>query len=885
MGICSPKSKDLVNDTIVKVQPLTDSVNNSVPIHSETLSRSGRPLLRIKTIRTEKTHEAETARISNREKTDLERQMIRRSLASQFIFSSLSNECLNSLIGKMRLYTLEPKNEVFTQGKLGDNFFVVASGRLEVRVDGVVTGSLMKGQSFGEMALVHDIPRPCTVITSTFSNLWGLTRDDFRSSTHSANDKKYQEIKVFISSIPLFDMLIASQKEKLVELLIPQDFEDGDVIVSEGDPGDLLFIIQKGLVRCTVKGQFIRDMSKGDFFGEQALLYGTKRTATITAVKKVSTLSLHREHITKVLGNQLQQIIYKNTLRISIEKSETLKKLSKKQIESIINSIKITSYPPGHKIIEKGSIRGNRFFILVKGHLLFQGKIINFGNTIGDQDLMKMPGGKFLDAFVCEDDCDVAEISRVEIEKIIGGSLKNVIEKNLILGILKQVQLFRTLPVQKLETLIGILINKEVLKGQFIFHQGDPGNDFFIIKDGEVEIIKDGIVIRVQEKNDFFGERAILFKENRTASARAKEKVELWVLNKDEFLRVIDTGMRDQLIKRIQLQDDKLSMDDIKILRKLGNGSFGNVFLGLNTSTQTLYAIKGVSRKVIFKYELEELMKLERKVLLQVDHPFIVKLVKTLKDQDRIYYILEYIRGTGLFETLRILDLLRIEDIKFYVACIVLMLEHLHERNIIYRDLKPENLMIDEDGYLKLIDFGTAKIIEGKTFTLIGTPQYLAPEVILGKGYSLTADLWSLGIITFELGTGKVPFGENEQDPYKIYEQILESDVEYPQILKAYPKIKLFCVHLLNKNPAQRGTAESIKIDKVFAGFNWEGLIGKHLKPPYMPIINSFLMESSRSEFRDACIKDIFDFEENRNPCDGVGKRTTDYDQNWDKDF
>lgn len=884
MGICSPKSKEIVNDTIVRIAP-SNPLSNSIPILPQSQPRPSRPLLRIKTLHTEENHEAETARISSREKTDLERQMLRKALLSQFIFSNLSNECLNSIINKMRLYTLEPKSDIIIQGKAGDTFFVVASGRLEVKKDGLQTGTLMKGQSFGEMGLVHDTPRTVTVTSTTFCNLWGLTREDFRNSTHSANDKKYQEIKVFISSIPLFDTLIPSQKEKLVELLVPQEFDDGEAIVNEGDAGDLLFIIQKGTVRCTVKGQFIRDMGKGDFFGEQALLYGTKRTATITAIKKVSTLSLHREHINKVLGTQLQQVIYKNTLRISIEKSEVLSKLSKKQCETIINSLKISSYPPGHKIIEKGSIKGNRFLVIVKGHVQAQGKLISFGKCIGDDDLLKRPGGKYLDCYLCEDNCDIAEISRTELEKIIGGNLKQVIEKNLILGILKQVQLFRTLPIQKLESLIPILSTKEFSKAQYVFCQGDPGNDFFIIKEGEIEIIKDGLVIRVQEKNDFFGERAILFKENRTASARAKEKAVLWVLHKEEFLRVIDTGMRDQLIRRIQLQDDKFSLSDVKILKKLGNGSFGNVFLGLNQLTSTLYAIKGVSRKVIEKYELEELMKVERRILLKVDHPFIVKLVKTLKDEDRIYYILEYIRGAGLFETLRILDLLRMEDTKFYVACIILMLEHLHERNIIYRDLKPENLMIDEEGYLKLIDFGTAKIIEGKTFTLIGTPQYLAPEVILGKGYTLSADLWSLGIITFELATGRVPFGEHEQDPYKIYEQILESNIEYPTCLKGNPRIKIFIDQLLNKNPAQRGTAESIKQDKMMTGFNWEALLGKHMKPPYMPIINSFLFESSRSEFGNAGYREIFEYEEGKQNNVGTGIRKLPYDTLWDHEF
>jgi cGMP-dependent protein kinase len=310
------------------------------------------------------------------------------------------------------------------------------------------------------------------------------------------------------------------------------------------------------------------------------------------------------------------------------------------------------------------------------------------------------------------------------------------------------------------------------------------------------------------------------------------------------------------------------------------------VFLAHNSVTNTLYAIKAVSRKVISKYSIEEHMKVERRILLKVDHPFIVKLVKTMKDSFRIYYILEYIRGTGLFETLHILELLKNEDCKFYIGNIILMLEHLHERSIIYRDLKPENLMIDEEGYLKLIDFGTAKLLDGKTYTMLGTPQYIAPEVILGKGYSLTADIWSLGIVSYELVTGSVPFGENEQDPYKIYEKILECELIYPSTLKNNPRIKIFIDQLLCKNPAARGTAVSLKTHKWFANFNWEGLFSKNLKPPYIPIIFSTNAEINNRQFEGKEINQIFLEEERKTGGDDSAEiPSKNVEEDWDAEF
>ena len=136
--------------------------------------------------------------------------------------------------------------------------------------------------------------------------------------------------------------------------------------------------------------------------------------------------------------------------------------------------------------------------------------------------------------------------------------------------------------------------------------------------------------------------------------------------------------------------------------------------------------------------------------MLSVDHTMILKLIKTFKDEKRVYFLTEYCEGIDLFDAIRKLGTLQNKDARFYVACLLLSLEHLADRNIIHRDLKPENVIIDELGYPKLIDFGTAKIVTNRTFTIIGTPHYMAPEIISGKGYSSSVDIWSLGIMFYE---------------------------------------------------------------------------------------------------------------------------------------
>jgi cGMP-dependent protein kinase len=142
---------------------------------------------------------------------------------------------------------------------------------------------------------------------------------------------------------------------------------------------------------------------------------------------------------------------------------------------------------------------------------------------------------------------------------------------------------------------------------------------------------------------------------------------------------------------------------------------------------------------------------------------------------------MEYVKGHDLFDVLRSIDILKESDTMFYASCLVLILEYLHSLQIVYRDLKPENVMIDHEGYPKLVDFGISRIIQGRTYTVIGTPHYMAPEVITEKGYGMQVDYWSLGVMIFEFIYCNVPFASEESDPYLIYEKIIEHKLIFPE--------------------------------------------------------------------------------------------------------
>lgn len=834
--------------------------------------------------------DAPNALVVDKPKGPKDIEIITNALNKHFIFTSLTEENRSSLISQMKHYTLAPHEIVFEQEQPGVNFFVIASGQLEVLVNQRRVNVLSPGDSFGELALLHDSVRSATVITIERTTMWGLDRKTFRSAVESVNAQNYQENKRFIESVPLFQIMTPIQKESLVGSLSTLKFRSKERIVNEGDPGDLFYIIKEGTVMCMQGGKEIREMGRGDFFGEQALLYNSVRTASIVAVTDAKCVAIGRDRLTKVLGTQLQQIIYQNSKRMSLDRSEVLCKLDPEQSSRIISNLRVESYSKGKVIIPAGFGKGAKLYIVLKGKMKTRSGVLigEVFSCLGDKEIVQNGSEVYEEDILSDGDCDVAEISRQQFEECIGGHFEQATANNEALVALKRVQVLRGLSADRLQALISVLRIQEFENGDVIVQQNAPGETFYIIKSGRVDVVRDGTSVRTITKLDYFGERSVLFNENRTATVVANGTVSCWVLHRQDFLRLIDETIRQNLIKRIELQDDNISLRELVVIKVLGKGMFGNVFLVADKNRSRLYALKTVSRKKIERYEIQENLVLERKILLQLDHTLILKLVRTFKDIKRIYFLTEFVRGLDLFDVLRQLNLVSDRDAKFYTACLILMFEHLHERDIIYRDLKPENVMVDDDGYPKLIDFGIAKIVQGRTYTVVGTPHYMAPEVIVGKGYGLAADYWSIGIMLYEFVCGGVPFGEEEEDPYVIYEKVIERKLVYPSFVDPRMPAKPIVEQLLSKNPAMRtgGSVANLKSHPWFHGFNWDALTNRQMATPYKPRLPDLTREIQTALKLSKDINEIITKEEAADePPPSKNRRPNNVPDNWDQDF
>mmetsp|Transcript_10877 Transcript_10877/g.40562 ORF Transcript_10877/g.40562 Transcript_10877/m.40562 type:complete len:336 (-) Transcript_10877:193-1200(-) len=278
---------------------------------------------------------------------------------------------------------------------------------------------------------------------------------------------------------------------------------------------------------------------------------------------------------------------------------------------------------------------------------------------------------------------------------------------------------------------------------------------------------------------------------------------------------------------------DKWKISDFTLLETLGTGTFGRVKLCKHRKSGRYFAMKILRKADIIRLKQVEHLMSEKAVLSSLDHPFIVKLYKTFQDEHTLYMIMEYVVGGELFFHLRKVGKFPNDVAKFYAAEIILAMEYLHKQNIVYRDLKPENILLGEKGHVKITDFGFAKKVVDRTWTLCGTPEYLAPEIIQSKGHGKAVDWWALGILIYEMLVGYPPFFDDS--PFKIYEKILTGRIEFPRFMDSAAKDiirKLLTTDKMKRIGNLKNGPDDIKNHPWFRGVNWEHLYGQLIPSP-----------------------------------------------------
>lgn len=281
-----------------------------------------------------------------------------------------------------------------------------------------------------------------------------------------------------------------------------------------------------------------------------------------------------------------------------------------------------------------------------------------------------------------------------------------------------------------------------------------------------------------------------------------------------------------------------LDLNSLQYIRTLGKGAFGRVRLALNKATGEYIAIKCLKKSHLIRTKQVDHVSSEYNILKLTRHPLLVNLIGFAQDSAYLYFALEYVPGGDMFTFLRKVHKFDNALANIYASQIVLMFEYLHSLDIIYRDLKPENLLIGADGYLKLTDFGFAKVVYDRTYTLCGTPEYIAPEILLNKGHGKPVDWWTLGVIIYEMIAGIDPF--TDEDPMMIYRKILKCKYSFTRNFDRGAKSlvkRLLVVDLSKRYGNLKKGVDDIKQHSWFKDVNWIQMVLKQAKMHYVPAL------------------------------------------------
>ncbi|KAL6754149.1 putative cGMP-dependent protein kinase [Haematococcus lacustris] len=804
------------------------------------------------------------------------------------------------IIDSMHGVSVPPCTDIIRQGDIGaSEFYVLEEGSCEVWVQPDSAAKPTKaltytaGSAFGELALLYSSPRAATVRAVSSCKLWVMERAVYHTVKRNFTHEAFVARHKLLDNVPALKHLTSHQRATLVDALQQVDFKAGQTIFKKGDPGNEFFIIREGtaVVKEGGNGTVLAKLSPGQYFGERALLGAEVRAADVIADTRLLCYKLTRAHFDALLGSREDIWRYEALQKVSL-----LNTLGEQQLWQLAQAMETVSFAKDQVVFMAGD-PGDLFYVVQEGSFSCYeadsgkelAKVLP-GGCFGELALLQREPRK---ACVMATTASIAlTLSRDQFSALLGNlsQLRNVWR----LDILRKVPLLAGLDPKQLNQLAHALQPLAVKSGDTVITQGEVGDKFFIVERGNLgayispgalssavppslspRVTRPGSVgggspaasrpqpgspqsgmsprsapspaekpVITYGQGSYFGELALLRNGPRAATVRALSDASLLILGRSDFNRLLgaltpqmEADAEAYISAALRGQGKELVMEEVHATAVLGAGGFGQVLL---VKYQNSYhALKCVAKAFVQEQGLVAHIKREKNTMLECRSPFLVNLHGTSQDDQTLYMMMDAVMGGELFGYLqtrtRPLDE---AHARFYAASVVCGLQYLHDKELVYRDLKPENLLIDLQGYVKMADFGFVKNVKRgtKTYTLCGTPEYLAPEIIMNKGHNASADWWALGVLIFELVAGLPPF--MHQDRLCMFRKACARELTWPKHFSG--SLKSLLDRLLDPNPlyrigSGRAGAGEIRTHPWFAGFDWEGFQARRLPAPYMP--------------------------------------------------
>mmetsp|Transcript_27285 Transcript_27285/g.41270 ORF Transcript_27285/g.41270 Transcript_27285/m.41270 type:complete len:804 (+) Transcript_27285:136-2547(+) len=617
--------------------------------------------------------------------------------------------------------------------------------------------------------------------------------EDFVPPSFSKSDAAIQFIDNSLADNFIFASLSPRERRLLIDAMEMITVRAGNIIIRQGEVGDFFYVVEEGHVSFSVDGNHVGACARGASFGELALLYNCPRAATCLANTDCRLWKVEQHTFRHMLANNTAN--QQKDIHDVLKKVPFLSQLEDRDLVKISDALTTVSFPAGERIINKGDV-GEVFYILRDGTVKvtdigfgdsqYVDQVLGPGEWFGERALLtgEPRNGNVIATSACSTLC----LSRDTFEKILG-PLSNLIDHSMKKRVLTGVPIFANSHFQPYEMarLTDMVTEVRFQKGDVLAEEGKPAKqNLYIIRTGRIVVANDNGVINTLVEGDYFGDKSLKDPEGavskQTISAQADTTC--GVLTRSAIERVI--GNIDRLGQALPPATTSLNrgirFKDLVKFRILGVGTFGKVWLVSHKRTGVPYALKMLNKREIIGHHQVDGVIREKNIMSSIDHPFVVNLVSTFQDERCLYMLIELVQGGELFSVIHTetRDGIPNANSRFYAACILESLSHLHHRSICYRDLKPENILIDGKGYCVLVDLGFAKIVVDKTYTLCGTPEYLAPEIILSKGHDKGVDYWAFGVLIYEMLVGRSPFYSYGTDQVSLFKRIVQVKYSFP---------------------------------------------------------------------------------------------------------
>jgi cAMP-dependent protein kinase regulator len=270
----------------------------------------------------------------------------------------------------MSLCSVNSGDTVIKEGGIGNFFYILKEGTVNLYIEGKLIKQILKGESFGELALLHGAPRSATIVASADCLFWVLERKNFKKIVDHINTLHFEENKQFVQSISILSNIENDQKTILCSNLIKEIYEEGTLIVKEGDQANCLYIVKDGEVNCVFRGKIIVTLKKGDYFGEKAILIDSTRTMDVVAKTKCVCYSISIETLKQMCGEKYRDVLYMNFIKSAFTQSKYLKKFQPKLVESIYECFSVVNYGKREVVVPTGHVLGSKIIVVIEGNLI-----------------------------------------------------------------------------------------------------------------------------------------------------------------------------------------------------------------------------------------------------------------------------------------------------------------------------------------------------------------------------------------------------------------------------------------------------------------------------------------------------------------------------------